>query len=215
MMDHAPALTVALDLIHFPSQVRVIKSAPLPDGVLILLRIAAGDEEATSQACLSRARSRETIREAAAFFIEQVLLYPNADSYRVLGASPEASYAELRRNVALLLRWLHPDFDPRGERSVFAGRVTRAWNDLKTEERRAAYDRLKRVSQAETSHLRKRSRPRAEAKKQPSMRANRGLSNPGPYGRHDGSHHSPAFDPVERRGLLHRVLLLLFGRMAH
>src|SRR5262249_38591623 len=44
------------------------------------------------------------------------------------------------RNVALLLKWLHPDVDPRGERSVFIGKVTAAWNDLKTPERRAAYD---------------------------------------------------------------------------
>ena len=49
-MDHAATLKMAIDLMHFPSQVRLMRSAPLPDGVLTLLRIAAGDEEATSQA---------------------------------------------------------------------------------------------------------------------------------------------------------------------
>ena len=52
------------------------------------------------------------VRLAATFFIEQILFAPHADSYRVLGASPQASASELRRNVALLLRWLHPDLDP-------------------------------------------------------------------------------------------------------
>jgi hypothetical protein len=38
------------------------------------------------------------------------------------------------------LRWLHPDLDANGARSIFAHRVTEAWNNLKTPERRAAYD---------------------------------------------------------------------------
>ena len=154
-MDHVASLNMAIDLMRAPSQVRLVRSAPLPDGVLTLLRIAAGDEEATSQAIAATGRSRETVREAAAFFIEQILFCPEADSYRVLGARPEASKSELRRNMALLLRWLHPDHDPQGERSVFAGRVTRAWNDLKTQERRAAYDRSRRMALLDKSLLRK------------------------------------------------------------
>ena len=54
-------------------------------------------------------RSEHSLREAAAFYIEQILLHPDADHYRVLGAQPDASTAELRRNMALLIRWLHPD----------------------------------------------------------------------------------------------------------
>ena len=64
----------------------------------------------------------------------------------MLGAGPEATFGELRRNMALLLRWLHPDHDRRGERAVFAARVTRAWSDLKTQERREMYDRSLRLS---------------------------------------------------------------------
>src|SRR5262249_22574886 len=86
----------------------------------------------------------EVVRQAAGFFIEQILFAPDADSYRVLGASPQASSAELRRNIGFLLRWLHPDLDLRGERSIFIGRVTAAWNDLKTPERRADYDQARR-----------------------------------------------------------------------
>ena len=142
MMSERVALKIAIDLMHVPSQVRLVRSEPLPDGVPMLLRIAAGDAQAEQAAVELTGRPREAVRRAAAFFIEQILFAPNADSYRRLGASPQASAGELRRNVALLLRWLHPDIDPRGERSVFAGKVTAAWNNLKTPERRAAYDEL-------------------------------------------------------------------------
>lgn len=144
-MSDRVALKTAIDLMHVPSQVRLLRSQPLPDGVPILIRIAAGDDEAENTASLLMDRPRELVRQAAGFFIEQVMFAPNADSYRVLGTNPEASASDLRRNVALLLRWLHPDLDQRGERSIFVGRVTAAWNDLKTPERRAAYDEQLRL----------------------------------------------------------------------
>ena len=160
-MDHTAALKLAIDLVHFPSQVRSLRSAPLPDDVLILLRIVAGDEEATSEAAALTGRSRDTVREAAAFFVEQILLFPGADSYRVLGARPDATYGELRRNMALLLRWLHPDRDCQGERAIFAARVTRAWSDLKTPERRAAYDRAALIDGREIASSQKSRRTRS------------------------------------------------------
>ena len=195
------SLNMAIDLMRAPSQVRLVRSAPLPDDVLTLLRIAAEDEEATSQAIEATGRSRETVREAAAFFIEQILLYPEADSYRVLGARPEASNSELRRNMALLLRWLHPDHDPQGERSVFAGRVTRAWNDLKTQERRAAYDRSRRIALLDKSLLRKKSWRIIRRSKHSLRRPHNGA----PYRMHAGSRRSFKIYP-ERAGLLRQDL---------
>jgi hypothetical protein len=203
-MDHVASLNMAIDLVRAPSQVRLVRSAPLPDGVLTLLRIAAEDEEAISQATAATGRSRETVRQAAAFFIEQILFCPEADSYRVLGARPEASNSELRRNMALLLGWLHPDHDPHGQRSIFAGRVTHAWNDLKTQERRAAYDRSRRIALLDKSLLRK--KPSAHAKKQASARNNVA------YPMHAGSRRSFKIYP-ERAGLLRQVLLLLLGKV--
>ncbi len=123
------ALRIALDLRHVPSLVRHVRGEPLPDGVPLLLRIAAGDGEAEQRALQLVDRPIDDIREAAAFFIEQVLFAPSSDSYRILGAEPEASAAELRHNMAHLMKWLHPDTDG-GERGVFVGRVTRAWDDL-------------------------------------------------------------------------------------
>jgi hypothetical protein len=204
MMD--PAVKVAIELMHLPSQARRIRSAPLPDDVVVLLRIASGDKEATSQAAEKLGRSRETVREAAAFYVVQILLFPDADSYRVLGTRPEATNGELRRNMTLLLRWLHPDVDRKGELSIFASRVTRAWNDLKTPERRAAYDRLQRKSLADKSLLRKKGRPRAQSNRQGF---NQRLHNRSPYAGHVASRRAG-----QRIGLLRRVLLLFFGRTA-
>jgi hypothetical protein len=159
MMTQRMALKAAIDLMHVPSQVRLYREGPLPDDVLTLLRIAGGDEEAESAAVLIADRSRGVVQQAATFFIEQILFAPDADSYRVLGAGPGATAAELRRNVALLMRWLHPDMDHRSDRSVFVGRVTAAWNDLKTPERRAAYDdRLRSSEKAWSRHSRGKSR---------------------------------------------------------
>ena len=202
-MDHAATVMLAIDLFHVPSQVRLMRSAPLPDGVSNLLHIAAGDEALTGQASDATGRPRERVREAAAFFIEQMLLHPEADSYRVLGVRSDASSDELRRNMALLVRWLHPDLDPQGQRSVFAHRVTRAWNDLKTDERRSAYDRSRRMTLAQESLSRKKAR--ASSGSRAPMRR--------PYSQ--VPHRRPLKPDLSRLGLLRRVLLLLLGRIVH
>ncbi len=208
-MGEATAVRIALDLMHVPSRVRLVRSGPLPDGVPILLRLAAGDDEAEAHATELTGRSRNVVREAAAFFIEQILLSPDADSYRVLGASPEATPGDLRRNMALLLRWLHPDKDQKGDRSVFATRVTLAWDDVKTPERRAAYDEARTRSLAPNSGRARSDRPRkgaASKKRPPGVWPVSGAANGGQL----ASPRSLDLYRDERRGLLTRALLYLF-----
>jgi hypothetical protein len=156
-MSDAAVVRIALDLLHVPSQVRLQRTLPLPSGVPFLLLLASGDHDATSMAVAETGRSPKEISEAATFFIEQILLCAESDSYRVLGANPDASHTELRRNMALLLSFLHPDKD--GDRSVFAGRVNLAWDDLKTVERRETYDAVQQVA-AKAKGERRRSRSR-------------------------------------------------------
>jgi hypothetical protein len=164
MMAGRTALKLAIDLVHVPAQVRLIRSEPLPDGVVLLLRITAGEAEAEQEAAASTRRSPETIRRAAAFFIEQIMFAPEADSYRVLGTDAAASPGELRRNAALLFKWLHPDRDAHGARAVFTSRVTGAWNDLKTPERRAAYDAQRRAANSNSAHRSAKSGSRSKRK---------------------------------------------------
>jgi len=208
-MRRGGTLRLAIDLIHFPAQVRLLRAAPLPDDVVNLLRIAAGDEEATRAGAALAARSQQAVREAAAFFVEQILLYPGADSYRVLAAKPDASYAELRRNMAILLRWLHPDRDRCGERTIFAARVTRAWDDVKTKERRAAYDRLQSLKEADKILNRRSAGSRL---KSAGFEGGRGHVR-----RQSGSGFDQrrGFIRAHRRGgLVSRILTLLLGRTA-
>jgi hypothetical protein len=154
MSGSGDGIRVAIELMHVPSRVRIARTERLPAGVDLLLRIAAGEAEAERTAIASTGRPRELIRQAAIFFIEQVLLCPNSDSYRVLGTDSQASTGELRRNMALLIKWLHPDHDPGGQCSMFASRVIHAWDDLKTPKRRASYDDARRIASAQ-KHVRK------------------------------------------------------------
>jgi hypothetical protein len=110
--------------------------------------------------------------------------------------------------MAILLRWLHPDRDRYAERDAFAVRVTRAWNNLKTPEQRAAYDLLRRQSRRDKDVPQPmgRSRPKgfnSEERKKALKRDGRATGRP------QTLHSAPG-----RRGPLSRILLYLFGRAA-
>jgi hypothetical protein len=139
-MAELDALRTAVYLFHLPSAVRGQRGKPLPTGIQALLEVAAGEAGAAEEAAARLERPVDVIRQACAFFIEQIMLAPDADAYRILGGERHTSDGDLRRNMALLLRWVHPDMDRSGDRTVYAGRVTGAWEALKSQERRAAYD---------------------------------------------------------------------------
>jgi DnaJ domain len=201
------ALKVAIDLLHVPSRVRQMRVDPLPSQMLTVLRIAAGDAEAIESAAAALDRPRRVIEDAASFFIEQVLFSADADSYRVLGADATATIADLRRNMALLLRWVHPDLDRSGARASFATRVSQAWDDLKTPERRQAYD-ARRASERRDKKMR-------SARHKASKRQRAANGPPPPYlsGRH-GVPGDPSLgiDEPMGTGFLRRALSFLFPR---
>ena len=200
-MPVLPALSAAADLLRSPTRIRLARSVPLPEGIETLLRIVAGDEEATSEAVAALGRDAETVRRAAEFFVEQVLLDPASDHYRVLGAGPDAATSELRRNMALLLRWLHPDIGENSVRSVYAGRVTSAWERLKTAERRQAYD----------AALRERAEA-ASARKVHAVASSPGPGRPRPLPPVMGGNESGAGSGVRSRqptGIFRRLLMTL------
>lgn len=141
------ALAVALAMLDHPNSVKLAQVSRLPSGITFLLEIAAGDTQSLGRARQLTGRSEATLQKAAGFFIEQLLLQPGADNYRLLGCNRRSAANELRRNMALIMRWLHPDVtsDPASNhqfsKSVFVNRITQAWETVKTDERRAAYDR--------------------------------------------------------------------------
>ena len=129
-MSDADALKIAIDLFFLPSQVRATRARPLPKGTKFLLLIAAGDGDAMRNAQGLSNRSSTAIREAAIFFVEQILLERDADAYRTLGLDHNAPTTELRAHMALLMKWLHPDLNNDERRSTMARQVIRSWKQV-------------------------------------------------------------------------------------
>ncbi len=169
-MTDFDALKVAIMLTQSPMAIRTIKRQSLPDGIGVLLKVASGDSTATADAQKVIPKTEAELRAAAEFFIEQVLLSRTSNSYRILGHNNNANSADLRRHMALLMKWLHPDTIAStgliGEinRSVFAQRITYAWENLKTPDRRAAYDRSLEESLRKV-YLEKQTKPKRLAEK--------------------------------------------------
>ena len=140
------SLMLAIDGYHAPSRMRSYRRAELRDDIHFLLLIVSGDLEAEREAVLITGRTVSTVRKAAEFFVEQVLFIPEADAYRILGAHPSMSSHELRKNMALILRWLHPDVNKNEQQRDYSRRVTAAWNQLKTPALRLAYNEMAKQS---------------------------------------------------------------------
>lgn len=140
------ALHAALAIFRDTRLLKLVRSSALPRGVTLLLEAAAGEPDAIGEAQRATGAPEAQLTEAAGFFVEQVLLNRSNNSYRILGADRDASAATLRRHMALILKWLHPDLAPASEagqpfsKSAFATLVTGAWELIKTDERRSAYD---------------------------------------------------------------------------
>ena len=131
--------------------------------------------EAARQATRITDRSAEVVRNAAAFFIEQILLAPGR---RQLSRARQATRTDQQQRTpaqyGLLFKWLHPDMSTTAMRPLdVCGRVTLAWDNLKTPERRAAYDQERRALQSKTP-VRQDKHRRGRSEK-PTSRLNRGI----------------------------------------
>jgi len=141
------ALEQALELYERPELASVVRVQPLPRGVLEVIRIAADHADTIAWAQDHTGQTAETLRDAAAFYVQQALFAPNGDPVRTLGAPPDASYQTLRTHAHALLKWLHPDSRRDDWEAVFAERVASAWDTLKRERgRRHADDIAPRAS---------------------------------------------------------------------
>lgn len=143
------ATFAALELMRDPPLVHAARRAPLPRGIDLLIKIAAGEADAIAAAETATQRSAETLRRAAEFYIEQILFAPDADSYRCLGVAPSAPDTEIRHHMALLARWLHPDVASvraPNDQTHASTRITLAWEDVKNRARRSSYDSTRKRS---------------------------------------------------------------------
>jgi hypothetical protein len=123
------ALGFALDLARMPTLVEVMRSQPLPEDTIVVIRIAAGCADTTKDAEVVTGLKSSILREACAFYLQQVLFTPEADGFRVLGVQPGASRREMREHMRWLVTWLHPDGNRDDWESVFVERVLHAWRE--------------------------------------------------------------------------------------
>lgn len=211
-MREETALELAVGLLQLPSRARALRDAPLPRDVDALLDIVADERHARADAARVTGLSEHTVSEAASFYIEQILLHPDADCYRALGASSDASFEQLRRNMALLLRWLHPDLESNSARTIYVGRVTDAWNNIKTAERRLAYDRaLKTAAASKSAHRASVGGSSREGDKRKAHVPSGALR---PLGRRPADTWSGR-SSARRRGRWWRILARLLGQRRH
>jgi hypothetical protein len=153
MVAELEALDVALRMAKQPVIVREARRSQLPNGVSHVLELAIGDHKALKVAAQHKELTDQQLREAAEFFVEQVLFYHRANSYRIFGVEPNAPSQEIRHHMALIMRWLHPDIavsstdEGMVDRSIFITRATQAWEDLKSEKRRRKYDKTLRANE--------------------------------------------------------------------
>jgi len=211
-MREETSLELAVGLLQLPSRARALRDAPLPRDVDALLNIVAGEGRERADAARLTGLTETKVGDAASFYIEQILLHPDADSYRALGANAEATNDELRRNMALLLKWLHPDHEANSERTIYVGRVTNAWNNIKTAERRSAYDATRRWEPSATrpSH----NGPGTAANRSPMHRNGHAPVRPTrPMGAPRAAGMGDRRARIRRRGSFWRVLAMLLGRV--
>lgn len=148
-MDSAKgsALEWALALLHAPGERHGLRQRPLPPGIEVLLGIAAGAmPDALAAAVASFGEPEAKLREAAQFYVREVMFFPQADAYRMLGVARDADPKQIKAHHRLLQRWLHPDRPQSQDDAVFAARVNSAWNYLRSPDRRRAYDEALQLS---------------------------------------------------------------------
>ncbi len=137
------ALDWALALLQAPAGRHALRKQPLPEGMARLLGVAADVAADMQDAVQTYGMPPARLREAARFYVREVLFHAQSDAYRTLGLAPDADAAQLKAHHRLLQRWLHPDRGQSEDDVVFAARVNAAWEQIRTVERRMAYDALR------------------------------------------------------------------------
>lgn len=145
------ALDWAVALARAPGERHALRQRPLPDGMDTVLQVAGGSHAAAiDEAAAHAGMAPAEVVEAARFYLREMLFFPDADAYRVLGLAADASDEQVKHHHRLLQQWLHPDRPTSDWDAAFAARVNAAWSQLRTPARREAYAATLPVTPAAT-----------------------------------------------------------------
>ena len=140
----SPAVLLALGFFRDPRALREwsARSTALPDGIGELIRLAGARQDILEAVSVDYQADAGELAESVRFFLQQVLLAPGADHYRVLGVEQDADDATIRSRHRLLMRLFHPDRHVGQEcwTDAYAARVNQAYNVLRRPQLRASYD---------------------------------------------------------------------------
>ncbi len=125
-MNKRGAIELALDLYRHPIKVKSVRKAPLPTDVLQLVRIVAGSDDEIAALTLPELKTPNEMRDAAVFFIQQIMFQSGNAPRRVLGLSDDANTQQIKDHKRLLLKWLHPDRNQNTWERVYFQRVIQA-----------------------------------------------------------------------------------------
>ena len=135
------ALSQALHLVSEPEFARTLRARPFPEDTGELLFILGNNPRVE----VADGRFDIAIEDVAFFaaenYVMRVMFAPHATAYRVLGVNPGAPRSQIRRHMALLMLWLHSNCRADATRAQCSAKVLAAWQLLRCERRRLAYDK--------------------------------------------------------------------------
>lgn len=143
------ALEQALALHRSPLQRFTVRELPLPQNIDVVIQLATGSQPLLRDTAERLCEPEAKILEAVRFYLQQVLFEPGTDAYRILAVAADAPHKRIHEHYRWLQRWLHPDRCSEDWDSVFASRLNWAWQQLRTETARVAYD-AKRAPKPDT-----------------------------------------------------------------
>lgn len=129
-MSGVEAIEIALEIYRKPAQARTLHRHAVPSGMLNVIKVAAGTDEEIKALVDDKTAGSMPVKEAAVFYLQQVLMNADGDDFRQLGLRRGASLQDVKDHKRWLLKWLHPDRNGSPWEQVLFGRVKAAADRL-------------------------------------------------------------------------------------
>lgn len=139
---------------------------PLTRRSAILFPLAAGRQPLLDDYAAQCKASAAELQAAARFFVEQLIVLPQATHYQVLGVDRDASTQSIKANHQCLMLLFHPDKAPDadGWSGDFIEKINSAYSVLRDPAARRRYDKSLYSTDCDTYVMRFQRRPVAGAR---------------------------------------------------